>query len=565
MSTICFLFLLNSMGLRGVVSIKIFGVKIYIFVIVVLCMAEDLRWAIAEVMKETKNGLGSMGMDDKAKVAHHKLSFDSQQNQLEPIYYWILDFAAQIGWGAMEKTIDNFMASPGSGQFSEMNMKATKMQEEGMKILGGMNQIVKSVLNLIYDLKEFELRLEHYDDAKSEKSNKKEEGMLALKQIWLDNVDIKKGRGAIHQMSSMEMGFSTLREAFMMANSVEDVKKMNSEDKKEGGVGLINDSVMRILIPRISEFLKWVNYSEKELRKRFSIEKNYLKSQVETVKLYSAWMKPYLESAEKLRQKGFEKDAALVNAFSTTMFELQLFGAKAVGVEKDGDGNSISSDERFGGYNVKRKYNQVVIITLKYRGHVSQRVTQKGDYGFGMGGVVDIDFDAYALNDEELAAARKMLEKSDLDKSMEFSLDVAGEALKDLKEDLDYFLKSKEEREKEEAEKKGEKKESQDINPFAALFGLFGKKKKKDKKKGEDIVLKADEIKKDNFVEKTMRGAAVSGAGNTLYTIYDIYKKAHRMASPPGLGFDNFDASAAEELEEGGDVGWKDVFKGRGD
>lgn len=553
------------MGLRGVVSIKIFGVKIYIFVIVVLCMAEDLRWAIAEVMKETKNGLGSMGMDDKAKVAHHKLSFDSQQNQLEPIYYWILDFAAQIGWGAMEKTIDNFMASPGSGQFSEMNMKATKMQEEGMKILGGMNQIVKSVLNLIYDLKEFELRLEHYDDAKSEKSNKKEEGMLALKQIWLDNVDIKKGRGAIHQMSSMEMGFSTLREAFMMANSVEDVKKMNSEDKKEGGVGLINDSVMRILIPRISEFLKWVNYSEKELRKRFSIEKNYLKSQVETVKLYSAWMKPYLESAEKLRQKGFEKDAALVNAFSTTMFELQLFGAKAVGVEKDGDGNSISSDERFGGYNVKRKYNQVVIITLKYRGHVSQRVTQKGDYGFGMGGVVDIDFDAYALNDEELAAARKMLEKSDLDKSMEFSLDVAGEALKDLKEDLDYFLKSKEEREKEEAEKKGEKKESQDINPFAALFGLFGKKKKKDKKKGEDIVLKADEIKKDNFVEKTMRGAAVSGAGNTLYTIYDIYKKAHRMASPPGLGFDNFDASAAEELEEGGDVGWKDVFKGRGD
>ena len=565
MSTICFLFLLNSMGLRGVVSIKIFGVKIYIFVIVVLCMAEDLRWAIAEVMKETKNGLGSMGMDDKAKVAHHKLSFDSQQNQLEPIYYWILDFAAQIGWGAMEKTIDNFMASPGSGQFSEMNMKATKMQEEGMKILGGMNQIVKSVLNLIYDLKEFELRLEHYDDAKSEKSDKKEEGMLALKQIWLDNVDIKKGRGAIHQMSSMEMGFSTLREAFMMANSVEDVKKMNSEDKKEGGVGLINDSVMRILIPRISEFLKWVNYSEKELRKRFSIEKNYLKSQVETVKLYSAWMKPYLESAEKLRQKGFEKDAALVNAFSTTMFELQLFGAKAVGVEKDGDGNSISSDERFGGYNVKRKYNQVVIITLKYRGHVSQRVTQKGDYGFGMGGVVDIDFDAYALNDEELAAARKMLEKSDLDKSMEFSLDVAGEALKDLKEDLDYFLKSKEEREKEEAEKKGEKKESQDINPFAALFGLFGKKKKKDKKKGEDIVLKADEIKKDNFVEKTMRGAAVSGAGNTLYTIYDIYKKAHRMASPPGLGFDNFDASAAEELEEGGDVGWKDVFKGRGD
>ena len=521
-------------------------------------MEEDLRWAIGEVMEGGNNSLSSMDMWDLEKkklspVSSHKLSFDSQQNQLEPIYYWILDFAAQIGWVNMEKTIDNFMASPGSGQFSEMNMKATKMQEEGMKILGGMNQIVKSILNLIYDLKEFELRLEHYDDAASDDRQKKEEGLLALKQIWLDNVDMKKGRGAIHQMASAEMGFSTLREAFMMANSVDDVKKMNSEDKKEGGAGLINDSVMRILIPRIGEFLKWVKYSEAELRKRFSIEKNYLKSQVETVKLYSSWMKPYLVAAEKLRQQGFEKDAAMVNAFSTSMFELQLFGVKKVDV-----------DERFKKYNVKRKYNQVIVITLKYRGHVSQRVTQKGDYGFGMGGVVDIDFDSYALNDEELATARKLLEKKDLEKSMEFSMDVAGEALADLKEDLDYFLKSKEEREAADASEVGSRKSvvgSEDINPFAALFGLFGKKK--EKKKEGDFVLEAKDIKKDNFVEGTMRAAAISGAASALYLIYDVYKKAHQMASAPGVGFDNYDAGTAENMSEGGKVKFKDAFKGR--
>ena len=414
-------------------------------------MAKDLRWAIGEVMKKvhSPSELASMGMwnfdkDIFKPVSSHKLGFDSQQNQLEPIYYWILDFAAQIGWSKMEKTIDNFMASPGSGQFSEMSMKATKMQEEGMKILGGMNQIVKSVLNLIYDLKEFELRLEHYKDAKSDDKQKREEGMLALKQIWLDNVDIKKGRGAIHQMASMEMGFSTLREAFMIANSVEDVKKMNADE--EGG--LINDSVMRILIPRISEFLKWVKYSERELKKRFSIEKNYLKSQIESVKLYSSWMKPYLEAAEKLRQKGFEKDAALVNAFSTTKFELQLFGTKPVG----------SDEERFRGYKTRRTYNQVIIITMVYRGHVSQRVTQKGDYGFGMGGVVDINFDSYALNDEELMAAKKLLEKKDLEKNMEFSMDVAGDALKALKEDLDYFLKDEDERDLKEKEKSKKRK-----------------------------------------------------------------------------------------------------------
>ncbi len=97
-------------------------------------MEKDLRWAIGEVMTEVYgSGLGVLGMWDLEKkkfkpLSSHVLSFDSQQNQLEPIYYWILDYAAQIGWKDMEKTIDNFMASPGSGQFSEMNMKATKMR-----------------------------------------------------------------------------------------------------------------------------------------------------------------------------------------------------------------------------------------------------------------------------------------------------------------------------------------------------------------------------------------------------------------------------------------------------
>ena len=336
-------------------------------------MVKDLREAIEEVIKGSKNkgdmvAMGMWDFDDwKFKpVSSYKLSFDSQQAQLEPIYYWLLDWVQERGW-TMHKVVDNFMASPGSGQFSDMNMRATKMQVEGMKILGGLNQVVKSVLNLVYDLKEFELRLEHYDDAGADNSKKKEEGMLALKQIWLDNVDLKRGRGSIHQMAA-EMGFTTLREAFMMANSVDDLNRMNKEDEKEGGGGIINDQVMRILIPRINEFLKWVKYSESELSKRFSIENNYLRSQVETIKLYSAWMKPYLVAAEKLRQKGFDSSSALVNAFSTSMFELQLFGSQPINVH----------DVYAGKYKEKRGYHRVMVIGLVYRGHVSQRVTLAG-------------------------------------------------------------------------------------------------------------------------------------------------------------------------------------------
>jgi hypothetical protein len=525
----------------------------------------DISDAIKDVMMAAHKPreLEKMGMYDFSNggfkpVSRHALGFDSQQNQLEPSYYWLLDWIGERGW-KWQKLVDNFMASPGSGQFSEMNMKATKMQEEGMKILGGMNQVIKSVLNLVYDLKEFELRLAHYDDAKSENKEKKETGLLALKQIWLDNVDLKKGRGAIHQMSTVEMGFSTLRESFMIANSVEDLKKMNKDE--EGG--LINDQVMRILIPRISEFLKWVDYSEKELRKRFSIEKNYLKSQVETIKLYSGWMKPYLVAAEQLRQKGFDRDAAMVNSFSTSMFQLELFAERDFGL-KEGPHEEYEKDES------KRGYKSVLVIDFEFRGHVSQRVTQKGDYGFGMGGKISMKFKSYCLNDEEIRAAKALLKKADTDSALSFSSDVAEDALKDLKEDLDYFLMSDDDKANVKFEGAKAEKADNDINPFMALFGL-GKKKPKKKagdeekefKTTEDINAAIKKMKKDSFVEKMRRGEGSIKAAEWLYLAYDIYKKAHMMASAPNVGFNTLDEEKVEDYSEGGDVGILDSFKGK--
>ena len=527
-------------------------------------MAKDLSWAIEEVMKKGNNNLIEIGMGkvdsedrknpDFKPVSSHVLTYQSQQAQLEEIYYWVLDFMSGAGW-KMEKIVDNFTASPGSAQFNEMGMKATRMQEEGMKILGALNQVVKSVLNLVYDLKEFEIRLQHYKDAESDDKEKREGGLLALKQIWLDNVDIKRQRGSIHMMSA-ELGFTTLREAFMMANDEKDLDKMNDDN----GGGIINDQVKRILIPRINEFNIWVEHSRKELDKRFSIERSYLRSQVETIKLYSGWMKPYFAAAEKLRQQGFDNNSALVNAFSTSMFELQLFGKKSVKVDGQYDK---------AGFKSRRGYNQVLLIKLEYRGHVSQRVTQRGDYGFAMGGRVDMTFNAYALNDEELEAAQKLVEKESLNESLDFSANVAEDSLAALKEDLDYFLKSDEEKEKEESEKKKkeesdkkDKKESQDINPFAALFGFTGKKKKKEEKKGDEKKeVVAEEIKKDNYVEKTIRGAAVKSAAESIYLVYDLYKKTHGMASSP-TEFQAYDSDVVDNLSEGGGNDFRTAMKG---
>ena len=225
-------------------------------------------------MSELKEAIEKITRYRKGKsLSSYVITYDSQTSQLEPIYYWLLDFIQGMGI-EVEKVTDNFMSSPGSGHFSEMNAKVTRMQEEGMKMSGLLNQTIKSVLNLIYDLKEFEIRLEHYKDARSEDKSTKAGGMLALKQIWMDNVDIKKGNSSVKAMTFSQTPFATLIDAFMIVDSVKAVDKLD-----------LNDRVKRILKQRIQEFNKWKELSESELTKRFKIEKAYLKSQVETVKL----------------------------------------------------------------------------------------------------------------------------------------------------------------------------------------------------------------------------------------------------------------------------------------
>ncbi len=434
----------------------------------------------------------------------YKITYDAQTNQLEPVYYWLLDFVQDARF-SVKKLTDNFMATPGSGSFDEYGRKMGTMQEKASYYLGAINQVTKSILQIIYDLKEFELRLKHYEHTRSKDKNEKEAGMLAIKQVWLDQVDMKRGTGSVHQMS-YQVGYTTLRELFMICNSVEEVKKQE----------LANEQVKRVLIPRISEFLQWKELSEKELTKRFEIEKSYLRTQVETLKLYTSWARPYIRAAEQLRQKGFETNAAMVNAFSTSMFELTFMGTK-----------KVSLDKPFKDYKLKRDYLSCLLISFTYRGHYSQRVSQRGDMAYGFGGRVDITFDAYSLNSEEIKLFEKLREKQDLSTGFSFIQKETDNALSQLQEDIDHFL--------DEDNKKGgeEKKKEDDINPFSALISIFTgelfSSKKEEKKELESL----KDIKKDNYVEGYAREIAANGAKEFLYTVYDVYKKAHGMASSP--------------------------------
>ncbi|MEK6820334.1 MAG: hypothetical protein AABX71_01365 [Nanoarchaeota archaeon] len=433
----------------------------------------------------------------------HLLVYQSTSETLEPVYFWILDFMNESA-GKVEKIIDNFTSSPGSGHFSELMGKATRMQEEAMKILGSVNTVIKSIVNIIYDLKEFEIRLSQYKACHSNNKGEAEAGLLALKQIWMDNVDIKRGRGSIN-MLSQDLNFVTIRDAFMQVDSVEKVEKID-----------LNDRVKRILKPRVQEFLEWKKRSEIELKKRYEIEKSYLKSQVNALKLYTRWAKPYLKAAAQLEQKEVGREPSLVTAFNTILLELTLLGKKELNFEQAVIDKELPQD--FKTAKLKRKYYSCLLIDFFFRG-----IPQRAGQHYVFGGRVEVTFRGYALNEDELKMMEQKLDESDLMEALGLVEGTTTESLDEMREDIDYFLKEEKEHEKE------ERNRGADINPFAALLGMADRKPKQ--KEGEKKEEKITKVRKDNYVEGMVRKVAENRAKDSAFSIFDIYKKAHDMAS----------------------------------
>ncbi len=442
-------------------------------------------------------------------VAFHTLGYDSGVEQLEQIYFFILDLMSDFGLKT-EKLIDNFSSSPGSGHFAELGQRATIMQNQAMKVMGDINTVLRSVLNIIYDLKEFRTRLQSYEDLKS--PDKKDAAILSLKQIWMDKVDIQKGNSSIKAMALGQAGFVTLIDAFLASKDEKDVQKLD-----------LNERVKRLLIPRIHEFNIWLSQSEQELRKRYEIEKSYLKSQVNSLKLYSRWAKPYLKAASELENKDLRREPALVKTFNTLMLNLILIGKRELNVKDSALDGLLPKDFSKDNFVKKlRKYYSCILVEFTFRG-IPQRVAQQPHFTFG--GKADVTFKAYALNEDEMNKLNKELEKSDLEDVLKLIDGATDDSLKQMQEEIDFFLEEKDKKEE-------EKKRKDTSNPFLALFGVYDKKEDKEapKKKEED---KGDKpIRKDDWVEKThIRPLAEEIASATAMSLFDIYKKSHGMAS----------------------------------
>jgi hypothetical protein len=303
---------------------------------------------------------------------------------------------------------------------------------------------------------------------------------------------------------SQNFDYVTLRDAFFVADSLEDVKNLD-----------LNDRVKRILEQRVSEYLKWVEESERELIKRYEIERNYLRSQVNSLKLYARWAKPYFRAAKQLEQNAVY-DANIVNSFNTAVFELVLLAQGRYDPKKDVAAwelpKSVLSEKL-------RKYTDLALIELKFRS-IPDRSDQKGGYSFR--GRVEITFTSFALNDEELKTLKAEIEKDDFGDVFQMVEGATTESLERLREDIEEFLSDAKEI-KWSGSSSSESKNDNDINPFSALFSFAKKEEKFDNTPGN--------IRKDSFWESVVRSQAILLAKFNCRKLYDTYKKTHDMPS----------------------------------
>ncbi len=452
----------------------------------------DLRKLLIDAVKSR----GLVKTPVLKKDIQYTIIYDAFGEGLEHIYFWFLDFMRDRYQGLgmdVSKTKDDYEASVTSTFFGEHGARATRMQEQAMKMMQTINTVIRSMINIIYDLKEFEIRLEIYTKYHSKNKEDADAALLSLKQIWMDQVDIKRGRGSINNLTQ-QLQFVTLRDAFMVAKTVKEVDKID-----------LNDRVKRILKPRVQEFLAWLDLSERELRKRYNVEKSYLKSQLSSLKLYATWTKPYLKAAQQLGMKEFNQPD-VVNAFNNLILELALFGKTSIG--------------KTGAKDKEKEYFGCVEIILRYRTVPLTTRTQQGTQ-FIHSGRTRVDIKAYAFTNEDL----ELLKEQELYEGLDLIEDMVGTPLSELREDIDKYLKE----EKEEEKKKKEKEMPTQLDiamPFRALKEGF-----KDISQPFKPLFRIKKKAREPWQSSELRKQAESDARVKADIIYDVYKKTHGMMS----------------------------------
>lgn len=249
-----------------------------------------------------------------------------------------------------------------------------------------------------------------------------------------------------------------------------------------------------------TDFERWREQSESELRQRLEIDRQLLASELHLLKLQASWLKPYLHQIQKSESK---ENPALVNAFNTALFELVLLVELPSDIElavQQGDLPKMLLGKQH------RRPRPLLIVELRFRA-VPERTTA-GSYAYR--GRAELTFTSYALNDDELAVLRREMERNEFGELFSMLEQKTPDTVHRLLSDLGELFRGN-------FQPKEAKPATEDVNPFSTLFSI-GEWFKSSPEKTNDI---HEPIQLDSDVEQVLRSVTLLEARSACRELYE--------------------------------------------
>ncbi|MBL7056225.1 hypothetical protein ISS07_04895 [Candidatus Woesearchaeota archaeon] len=425
----------------------------------------------------------------------YRVHYEGYNISIEEPYFYVLHYLRYfLGYPHIDKITDIFAAAENSSFFGAAQQRLGAQQDKVSQFLATIGKMVKELFQLVRELRILDERLGYYQDSFTQ-SRSSESAEITLKGIWVDLVEQgAKNPASVYGMAR-EVQFTTLPDLFFSTHpqKQEDVDEVVEREK-----GAFNRKVKEVLKRKLRTFLAWKEHTFDEMKNRRIFTLKYLRQHYEAIKMYIAWVRPYLKNINRLQldNKKMESPDLLV-AFESSMTEVELLARKPGSV------------------------NQVLLLSYMFRTRPDMNYSQEYQRGPIHVGRIELDIRAYSWTDEEIDNYKKMREQEDLellglvDESVKNAIESLGDELRR------YLLEAGDDiSTKNEAQKSQEKTYGSLFKGFSEMFSGKGRPKThKPKKPTRTEIMKLGQA----------RSAAENSAKSSAWTLYHHFKKHHGM------------------------------------
>jgi len=439
----------------------------------------------------------------------HRLVYEAYNTSLEEIYFWTLNHTRlDMGFHDVIKVTDTFSASENSAFFGQSAQRLSIQEDRASSFLRGISELVKTLFQIVRELRIIDERLEIYKDWKKSKS-----ADATLKGLFSDFAENKGGQmqpGSIYHLAN-QVGYAVLPDLFF--NTV--VYNKDDVDKVVDRLDF-NPNVKSVLKRKLYQFVIWVEKTEKELYARKKFQVKYLRQHYLTIKMYIAWVKPYLKHIRRLTMSEDQLDSPyLISSFETSATEIEVIASIKKG---------------------KGKLCPVILMSYYFTTRPVLQYNQEFNRGPVHIGRSMWTIRSYAWTEDEIKmyVAMKDMEDRELLSLVDDQLKSAMEMLGD---DLDKYLKEAEgelEAESEKGDVPGKKEKLEPIagnlsvfDPFVSIFKGFGEIGKAFLPSNFSFKAKP---KVAVFTDSDRKKVA-KDAASKMWSVYKNYKKAHGLLS----------------------------------